>query len=100
MISAGNDGEVVIVDGVDQAVGVVDATGPEAGQVLTQGFGLAEPGKGCTERVGDQAIDAPQGLLVLVLPVEVVAPGRVGPREAPTHPEGPAPRPPHSGIGR
>jgi hypothetical protein len=36
---------MVIVDGVDQAVGVVDATGPEAGQVLTQGFGLAEPGR-------------------------------------------------------
>ena len=52
-----DDHEAVPVDRVDEPMLVGDPARPLAGQVLTQGLGLADADSGLAKRLADQPID-------------------------------------------
>src|SRR5829696_3822464 len=68
-----DDDEFVGLDRVDQAVFVVDASGPEAGEVAGEAFGLAGAGTGVAGGFGDEAVDTGQDF-ALTGPAGVVGP--------------------------
>ena len=70
MIPTGDDDQITVVHAIDQPVTFIDPPGPETGQVLPEGFGLADPLKGLAKAIPDQCIDPLEGLFVLTLPVE------------------------------
>jgi histidinol-phosphate/aromatic aminotransferase/cobyric acid decarboxylase-like protein len=57
VITAGDDGQEGCIDRADEPVAVVDTARPEAGEVLTQGLGLADPGEGCAQGIRDQGVN-------------------------------------------
>src|ERR1700727_2335064 len=83
MITAGHDGQIVFLNGVNEPVGVVDPPRPESRQVLAERFGFAESFEGVPHRVLNQCVDPFQRLSVLTLPVNVVLPGGRGPKQTP-----------------
>ena len=62
-------------DFVDNAVFVVDATGPVAGQCVAQGFGFADALEGLALDFLDEGIDSQEHLAVGLLPVKIILPG-------------------------
>jgi hypothetical protein len=59
-----DDDELVDVDGVDEAVFLVDSAGPEVGEVAGEAFGLAGAGAGIAGGFGDEPFDPGEGLAV------------------------------------
>lgn len=101
MITAGDDGDGAIIDGIYEAVGVVDAARPQACQIGFEWFGFANAGEGFALNVFDEQVDAFQGFFVLPLPVKVVLPGVVGKgNQAFSHRQVPAPLLCPPGIGQ
>jgi hypothetical protein len=70
-----HDHQVVIVDEVDQAVLVVDATRPRLGDQVVQWLGLANAFEGGPRRVLDQPVEPLEGAAV-VRPGDQIKPAR------------------------
>ncbi len=70
--------ELVTLHPVNQPVLVGDAAGPKARQRMLQGFGFADTAERVSADFADQLVDALHHLLVVLMPVQVVLPGRVG----------------------
>ena len=68
------DNDVVVGDVIDEAVSIVDAARPRAGEDVLQGLRFANTSERIAQRVSDQLIDALECLAVLGLPVDVVLP--------------------------
>lgn len=85
MVAARDDGQVFVVHRIDQPVGVVDAARPESGKVFAQRLGFADSGEWRAKRIGQEGIDALQGLAILRLPIEIIGPGFAGPGKASIH---------------
>ena len=64
MVAGLNGDEVVVLDGVDEAVFLVDAAGPEAGQVAGEALGFAGADAGIAGGFGDEPVDPGEGLAV------------------------------------
>ena len=62
---------------LDDAVFVIDAAGPVAGQRVFEGLGFADAFKRVPLYLFDEAVNAPQGFFVGFLPVQVIFPGMV-----------------------
>ena len=58
VITTGHDCQLVTLDGVDEAVDVVDASRPEAREILPEGLWFADAIEGMPHRVPDQGVDA------------------------------------------
>lgn len=69
MKTAGNDYQIGIGRPVHQAVNLVDAPRPVAGQVAAQGLGLAYSREGLTRGGGNQQVDPLECFFILILPV-------------------------------
>ena len=76
----------IFIDSIDEPIGLIDPTGPKARKIFTQGFRLADPLEWTAHCILDQAVDAFQGLTILLLPVEIIVPCSLGPREQTSHP--------------
>src|SRR5574338_605739 len=70
------------IDPINHAMLIGDAAGPEARQGMFQWFGLADAGEGFALDLAEEVVDALDHPLVLLLPVEVILPGRVGEDES------------------
>jgi hypothetical protein len=73
---AADNGDAVIVEGIDQTVLLIDGPGPEAGQVTAQLVRIAQSVVRSPLSILDERIDLLQGLLV-VGPILIVLPGFV-----------------------
>ena len=69
VISAGQDHKKLTIQPVHQAMFLIDAARPAAGQVVPQGLGFADASEGIAQASLDQQVDAPQLSSVLALPV-------------------------------
>lgn len=56
VVTARDDDKVFVVDDVDQSVGLINATGPESGKILTQQLRLSYPRKRCAQSFTDQQV--------------------------------------------
>lgn len=74
MFAGLQDDDVVVRDVIDQAVRVVDAAGPRAGEDVLEGLGFADASERIAQCVGNQLVDSLESLTVLSLPVDVVLP--------------------------
>jgi hypothetical protein len=79
MVAAGNDDELMAIDCIDQSMGVIDASGPKACQVLFQGFWFANALKRGSLSVSDDLVDTFEGFSALGLPMEIIRPSLRGP---------------------
>jgi hypothetical protein len=70
VIPAGQDHKKLAIQSVHQAMFLIDAARPAAGQVFPQGLGFADASKGIPQAGLDQQVDAPQLSSVLALPVD------------------------------
>ena len=77
-VRAGGDFKCAPSDPVHQAVGVVDAAAPEAGEVSFQRLWLADAVEVSPLDVLQQCVDALNHLPVLCLPIEIVGPAPFG----------------------
>ena len=59
-----DDDEVIASDGVDEAVLLVEAARPVAGEVSAEAFGFAGADTGVACRFLDESVDAEQGFAV------------------------------------
>lgn len=74
MVAGLQDHDVVIGDVVDESVSVIDSTRPSAGENVLEWLGFADTRKRIEDRVGDEVVDALEGLAILALPMDVVLP--------------------------
>ena len=74
MVGAGDDDNVVRIDGVNQAMLVVDAPRPIPGQVPFERFGFADALKRRSQNLSNQEVDALDQFAVMLLKPLVVAP--------------------------
>ena len=81
VVTAGDYHQGLVIDAVNQPVGVVDAARPKAREVFLEGLGFANALEWVTQAVLDQDIDSLEGFAVLALPVCVIVPGGQGPRQ-------------------
>lgn len=75
MIPALGDLQVAVFGAVDEAMLLRDAAGPPAGEVATEGFGLAGSGERGAAGFLDECVQAVQHLAIMGLPMEVILPG-------------------------
>ena len=64
MVAGLDDDEFVALDGVGEAVFLVGAAGPEAGEIAGEAFGLAGADAGIAGGFGDEPVDPGEGLAV------------------------------------
>ena len=69
VVTTGDDHQCLVVDAVNQPMGVINAARPKAREVFFQGLGFANALEGVAQAVFDQGVDALKGLAVLALPV-------------------------------
>jgi len=81
VVTAGDYNQGLVIDAVNQPVGVVDAARPKAREVFPEGLGFADALERVTQAVLDQCIDPLKGFAVLALPICVIVPGGQGPRQ-------------------
>lgn len=78
MIAALRDQQHTALDGINQAVAVVDPPRPETSKLVFQWLRLADAGKRIALDIADQLIDASKHGAVGSLPVKVIFPAAGG----------------------
>lgn len=81
MVTAGDDDQLRFVNSINQAVRFVDAPRPEALEGAFQWLRLTYSRERCSLCIGDELVDAFEGLSILGLPVEIIRPGFVRPSD-------------------
>ena len=75
--------DALIVDVVDESMLLPDMPTPCTSEIVSQGFGLAQPGEWMLVDVHDKALDALESLSVPSLPFEVVIVDSARPQHMP-----------------
>jgi hypothetical protein len=70
VIPAGQDHKKLAIQLITQALFLIDAARPAAGQVFPQGLGFADASEGIAQAGLDQQVDTPQLSSLLALPVD------------------------------
>ena len=78
MVTKLGDEQAIVRGLVDEAVFVVDPTGPVPFEGVFEGLGLADAGERLAGGFADELVDPGQGLCVCLLPVKVILPGGLG----------------------
>ncbi len=75
--------DALIVDMIDESMLLPDMSAPRAGEIVSQGFGLAQSGEWMLVDVHDEALDALETFSVGSLPFEIVVVDPARPQHMP-----------------
>ena len=74
MIATRNDRKLLLLNGINQTMGIINSPGPKPGQTFFQWLGFANPFKRGSQGILNQLVNSLQCFFVLGLPVFVIRP--------------------------